>query len=139
MVILQRPLFFLRLRLERDLGMARTAPQLIENEIARDLEQPGGELRPWLVALRVFPNPHENLLRDVLRIGTASEHATDRADDQALVTFLKLFEGTVVPGTDQFHKSNIFSVFWTADGWADFVTGHVRKKGRRLDGQGWKL
>ena len=28
----------------------------------------------------------------------------------------ELLEGTVVPGTDQFHKSNIFSVFWSAAG-----------------------
>ena len=51
-----------------NLLFAATAARLVKNEIARDREQIGRELRVGPVALCVFPNPQEYLLGNVFRL-----------------------------------------------------------------------
>jgi hypothetical protein len=42
--------------------------QLIENEVARNFEQPSGELCARDVSARAFPDSDEDLLRDIFDV-----------------------------------------------------------------------
>ena len=54
-----------------------TAPEFVKAEVARNGEQPGGELRRRLVACGGLPDLHEDALREVLRLGRVGQRTID--------------------------------------------------------------
>jgi hypothetical protein len=82
---LERRPVFLRFRIERLGPVAFASPQFVEDQVAGDLEEPGGEFGGRLVARGGFPNADENLLREILRLELAAEHLGDGADDPVLM------------------------------------------------------
>jgi hypothetical protein len=66
--------------------MAFAAPGFIENEIACDREQPGGEFCRWPVAGSALPDPDENLLGYVFHFRIIAQHSPHCANHQRLMT-----------------------------------------------------
>jgi len=136
-----RPFLLLRFTLEWHLRMARTAAQFVKHQIASDLKQPGRELRPRHIALRTFPDPHENLLSNVFGVGSVPQHPGHRADHQPLMTLHELLEGAGVARADQSHQANILGILLGSCRRAWVIVGHLvyRRCGWVKVAEGWDV
>jgi hypothetical protein len=77
--------------------------QLVEDQIPCNFQQPGGEFGPRHVSARAFPHPDEDLLRDVLHLRIAAQHARDRAGYQSLMPLDELLECPRIASTHEPH------------------------------------
>ena len=109
-LIFQRHPLGVRFNLDRQMRMTLGAAHLVEHQIARDLQQPGGELRAGDVPAGAFPHPDKNLLRDVFDIRVAAKHAGDCARDKGLMALDQLFKCGRIAACDQLHQANVFGV-----------------------------
>src|SRR5204862_8046923 len=87
--------------------MTLGATHLVEHQIARDLQQPGCELRARDVPARAFPHSDKNSLRDVSDIRVAAKHTGDRSGDQGLMALDPLFKCARTAACDQLHQANV--------------------------------
>jgi hypothetical protein len=91
------------------------AAHFIEDEIAGDRHEPGGELCSWLVARGRFPDANKYLLPNVLCLGRVAEHSCRRTHHAMLMPRHQRFKCLEVASLDAKHKRNIvllpFAVF----------------------------
>jgi hypothetical protein len=87
--------------------VAVAPPQLIQDEIPRDLEKPRREFRRGLVSRSGFPNANEYLLRNILRFRFVSEHLRHRSYDPVLMRLDELLERFYVSLLDPLHPRQI--------------------------------
>lgn len=90
--------------------MPLSPPQFIENQIARDLEEPGGELRPRHVAFRAFPDSDEDLLRDVFDIRVVAQHPRDRSRHQRPVPLDQALQRGRLPRAHRLHQLHVLPI-----------------------------
>ena len=88
------------------------AAHLIKHEIARNFQKPGGELRPRNVPTRALPDSDKHLLRDVLDVRTATQHARDCAGHQSLMLFDELLKRMRVAAADKLHQPHVIGIFF---------------------------
>jgi len=86
------------------------AAHLVKNQIARDLQQPGRELRACHVPACAFPDSNKNLLRDVFHVRIAAKHSRDRSCDQRLVPLDQFFKRGRIALGNQSHQADVLSV-----------------------------
>jgi predicted HD phosphohydrolase len=100
------------------------AAKLVEDQIARNLQQPGREFGSWDVATRAFPDSDEYLLRDVFHVRIAAQHARHRASHQSLVFLDQFFERSSVASADKPHEAHVMSVFFRSPFVSAIVARH---------------
>src|SRR4030095_6343469 len=88
------------------------AAHLVKHEIAGNFQQPRSELRPRNISARAFPDPDKDLLRDILHVGTATQHACDRACHQCLMLFDELLKRMRVAAADKLHQPHVTGIFF---------------------------
>jgi len=91
--------------------MTLGAAQLVENQIARDFQQPRREFGARDISARAFPDPDKNLLRDVFYVRIAAQHPRHRARHQGLMPFNQFFERAGIALAHQPHEPHVLSVF----------------------------
>lgn len=120
------------------------AAALVEDEVAGDGEEPGGEFGGGFVAWGGFPDAEEDLLGDVFGVVGATEHFGDGADHGVLVAFDKDFECLGVAGADVGHEDDVaiiairdgFQVKWLLGGLVGGMHSPVRRpRGRAIDSE----
>ena len=84
--------------------MTRAPTYFIQRQIARDGEQPGGEFRCGLVAVRGLVNLHKDVLRQILGLSGVFEGAIYEVDDGPFVAFHEQFKGVHVPVFNPEHE-----------------------------------
>jgi hypothetical protein len=93
------------------MGSTLRAAHLVEHEISGNFQKPGGELRPRNVPTRALPDSDKYLLRDVLDIRTATQHARDCAGHQSLMFFDELLKRLRIAAADKLHQAHVIGVF----------------------------
>ena len=91
--------------------MALGPTQLVEDKVARNLEQPGRELRPRHVAAGAFPDADENLLRDIFDLGIAAQHPRDCSDHERLMACDQFLKCGRISAPDQTHQPYVLRIF----------------------------
>src|SRR4029077_16837917 len=90
--------------------MAFAAACFIENKIACDREQPGGEFRRWPVAGSALPNSNKNLLGYVFHFRIIAQHSPHRSNHQRLMTFDQAFKGDSVAPSHLRHQGSVINL-----------------------------
>src|SRR4029450_10486428 len=88
------------------------AAHLVEYQVARNFQQPGGKFGARYISTRAFPNPDKYLLRDVFNVRTAAEHARDSACHQRLMLLDELLKRLSIATADQLHQPHIIGIFF---------------------------
>lgn len=91
-----------------DFAFASAAAHFIEDEVAGDGEQPGGEFGAGFVARGGTPDADKDLLGHVVGIVEVVEHAHHRSNHGALMGLHQLFKGAGIPFFDAEHQAHIF-------------------------------
>ena len=87
--------------------MAFAAAEFVEDEIARDLEEPGSEFRSGFVARGALPDADEDLLGDILGVAIVAEHLGHCADDAVLMGFHEFAQSLGIALLDAGHPDEI--------------------------------
>jgi hypothetical protein len=76
---------------------------MVDGEVVRHFEEPGGELVGWVVAPEVVEGPDERLLRQVLGELPIPDHAVDEGEYGALEPTEKLYSGALIGPLAEFY------------------------------------
>jgi aminodeoxyfutalosine synthase len=98
--------------------------QLVENQVARDFQQPRREFGARDISARAFPDADKDLLRDVFHIGVAAQHARHGPRHQSLMFFDELLECAGIASTHQLHEPQVVSVFFRSPSISFLVARH---------------
>lgn len=99
------------------------AAGFVENEVAGDGEEVGGEFRVRAVAFGIAPDAEEDLLGDIFGIAGVAEHFGDGADHDVLVALDEGAERRVVTRADALHQRMVEGVFIGSDWCEGFLHG----------------
>jgi hypothetical protein len=94
--------------IERIRRMPGAAPDLVQGQIPRDGEQPGGEFCRHFVAMRRLEDLHEHVLRDVFRLGRVAEGPGHEINHGLLVFVDKRLESRAIPCTHAEHEGCVW-------------------------------
>ena len=106
--LVQRLVLVVRMGNIQRLGrMSRAAANLVQAQIPRDGEQPGGKLRRDPVAIGRFVNLHEDVLRHVLGFRGVAQRPVHQIDHRLFVLVHQLLEGVPVAALDTEHQRGV--------------------------------
>ena len=87
--------------------VARAPADFVEAQIARNGEEPGGELGRALIALARFVNLQEDVLRQIFGFRLVTQRAADKVEQRLLVFFHQFREGRAVAAFHAQHEGGI--------------------------------
>src|SRR6266513_1659931 len=98
--------------------------QLVEHQVARNFQQPGGEFGAGDITASAFPNSDKNLLCNIFHVRVAAQHARHRACYQSLMLLNEFLECAGVTLTHQPHQPHVVTVFYRSP-WSSWIVSRA--------------
>src|SRR5436190_11983256 len=94
------------------MGAPPGTAQLVEHQVARNFQEPGGEFGAGDITASALPDTNKNLLCDIFDVRVAAQHARYGARHQSLMLVDELLECAGIALTHQPHQPHVVSVFF---------------------------